>query len=140
MTSVLQSLNKPHLVTFTLLFAGLAKAILVFALVSKESIGIFGMAISTLVFYGISAGVLVLCVQKHLPFFLEKKVLFLGGAMCLALATLFFGVNFFFEGLFAKIIFAGLGFLLVYVLPLYLSNFFGIRNFLVGKLKARGTK
>ena len=140
MTSVLQSLNKPHLVTFTLLFAGITKAILVFALVSKESIGIFGMAISTLVFYGVSSGVLVLCVQKHLSFFLEKKVLFFGVAMCLALATLFFAVNFFFEGLFAKIIFAGLGFLLIYVLPLYLSNFFGIRNFLVGKLKARGTK
>ena len=140
MTSVLQSLNKPHLATFTLLGAAAVKIALVFVLVSRPDIGILGMAISNVVFYGAAAGVLVLCVQKDLPFFLEKKVLFFGGAMCLALATLFFAVNFFFEGLFAKIIFAGLGFLMLYVLPLYFANFFGIRNFLVGKLKARGTK
>lgn len=140
MTSVLQSLNKPHFATFTLLFAGFVKAVLVFILVANPNIGIVGMAISTLVFYGISSGVLVLCVQKYLPFCLEKKVLFLGGVMCLMLATSFFAVNFLFEGLLTKIIFAGLGFLMLYVLPLYFANFFGIRNFLVAKLKARGTK
>ena len=140
MTSVIQSLNKAHLATISFLLAGAVKVALVFLMVSNPDIGIYGMAISTLVFYGVSSGVLVLFAQKFLPFFLEKKVFLAGVVLTGILALDFFIVGFLFEGLIIKICLAGLGFIAIYVLPLYFNNFFGIRNFLVAKIKQRGTK
>lgn len=140
MTSVFQSLNKPQIATFVLLPSSVVKVVLTFALVSSQEFGIMGMAISTVLFYGVGACALVFIAQKHLAFCLSKKTFLLGGTLVGALAFCFWLTNLFFEALFAKICFAGLGFIIIYVLPLFFSNFFGIRNFFVAKLRKRGIK
>ena len=140
MTSVLQSLNKPHFAVFGLLGAGAVKVFLTFLLVSNPQIGIIGMAISTLMFYGVGACALVFITQKHLSFALDQKAFLYGGALALCLAVCFVVTNMLFESLAMKILFAGFGFIIIYALPLYFTNFFGIRSFFVAKIKKRGIK
>ena len=129
--SVFQSLGKAQIPIFILLGAGVVKAVLTVLLVAAPQINIFGVAASNVVFYGISAALGLGLAKKFVPFALpEKSLLFLAISFT-ALSASFLLINVYFQSLVAKIFFAGISGLVLYILPIFYLDFFGIKTALL---------
>ena len=129
--SVFQSLGKAQIPIFILLGAGVVKAVLTVLLVAAPQINIFGVAASNVVFYGISAALGLGLAKKFVPFALpEKSLLFLAISFA-ALSASFLLINVYFQSLVAKIFFAGISGLVLYILPIFYLDFFGIKTALL---------
>lgn len=129
--SVFQSLGKAQIPIYILLASGVVKAILTVILVSVPQINIFGVAIANIAFYALSAVWGLFLAKKFVPFqFPEKPLVFLAMTFALLSAS-FLLINVYFQNLVAKILLAVLGGLVIYVLPIFALDFFGIKSVLL---------
>lgn len=134
-TTALQSLDKPKFVASIMAICGIGKVALTIILVSMPSVNIYGLAVSALLFYFVSALVMFLAVKKNVGFSIEKKPLVLCLTLTALLALVFLLINVYFQSVWVKIVYALVSMVLVYVLPLYLSNFLNIKNFFINAYK-----
>lgn len=139
-TTIFQSLDKPAIPIYILIFAGSIKVALTLILVAMPEFNIMGLAISNLVFYGLASVLSLLLVKKYLPFSLKLKSLIVGGTALSLTALSFYVVGVYFTELWAKITIAGLCGVFLYLLPVLMFDLFEINHIIKQKFLRKEIK
>lgn len=139
-TTIFQSLDKPAIPIYILIFAGSIKVSLTLILVAMPQFNIMGLAISNLVFYAVASVLALFLVKKYLPFSLKLKTLIVGGTSLSLTALGFYVVGVYFSNIWLKITIAGICGIAFYLLPLILFDLFEINAQIKQKFMKREIK
>lgn len=136
-TSVFQSQDAAQVPVIVLAISAGIKCVLTVLWVSNPQFNIFGMALANLLFYAISAALLLFFAKKRVPFALDGKFLLVQAASTAMFAFGLWFASVYFESILAKILFVGASGLFLYALPMFFADFLGIKTFAKNWFKAR---
>ena len=139
-TAVFQSLDKPVLPIYFMSVAGVIKIILTILLVKYPGLNIYGLAISNLIFYVISATPALYYVKNKLPFSLKTKTFSVIVVSLSILCTSFWILNVYAVSFWVKILFTTLITLTFYIFPLLIFDLLEIKHILKQKFLKWRTK
>ena len=141
--SIFQSMGKESLPIYIMLISGIVKILLMFLLVGNSEINIFGLAISNLVFYALSATISIFFLKKHFSFSLDLRLLCVSFGAGVFLFVFCLYVNVLNLVALAKLVLVFFGVIILYFLPLIvfkIINLREIKNIIKQKLITRSEK